>query len=92
MDELPKSDLLRSVERTFELAQQVIARHSSEDSKRRYTRLQRVVLLRLKVEKTTTYRDPVDELIEMPRVRDALSLDSITAPPTLFKPFGRLKR
>jgi IS5 family transposase len=91
IDDLPKSDLLRFVERTFELAQQVIARYSSKYSKRRYTRLQHVVLLCLKMKKTTTYRDLVDEFIEMPRIRDALNLDSIPAPSTLCKAFGRLE-
>ena len=91
MNDLPKSDLLRFVERTFELAQQVITRYSSKYSKRRYTRPQHVVLLCLKVKKTTTYRDLVDELIEMPRVRDALNLDSIPAPSTLCKAFDRLE-
>ena len=39
-----------------------------------------MVLLCLKVKKTTTYRDLGDELIEMPRIRDALELDLIPAP------------
>ncbi|MFC7060185.1 IS5 family transposase [Halovenus salina] len=91
MDDVPKSNLLRFVERTLELAQQVIARYSSKYSKRRYTRPQHVVLLCLKVKKTTTYRDLVDELIEMPRIRDALNLDSIPAPSTLCKAFDRLE-
>jgi len=43
------------------------------------------------MKKTTTYRDLVDELIEMPRIRDALDLDSIPAPSTLCKAFGRLE-
>lgn len=77
MNDLPKSDLLRFVERAFKLVQQVIARYSSKYSKRRYTLRQHVVLLCLKVKKTTTYRDLVDELIEMPRIRDFLDLDSI---------------
>jgi len=39
----------------------------------------------------TTYRDLVDELIEMPQIRDALDLDSIPAPSTLCKAFDRLE-
>lgn len=77
MDDLPKSDLLRFVERVFELAQQVVTRYSSKYSQQRYTRRQHIVLLCLKVKKTTTYRDLVDELIEMPRIRDVLDLNSI---------------
>jgi IS5 family transposase len=48
-------------------------------------------LLCLKVKKTTTYRDIVDERIEMPRIRDALTLDSIPSPSTLYKSFDRLE-
>jgi IS5 family transposase len=48
-------------------------------------------LLCLKVKKTTTYRDLVDELIEMPRIRDALDLDPIPAASTLCKAFDRLE-
>jgi hypothetical protein len=48
-------------------------------------------LLCLKVKKTTTYRDFVDELIEMPRVRDALDINSIPVPSTLCKAFDRLE-
>lgn len=71
MNDLPKSDLLRFVERAVELASRAVARYSSKFSKKRYTLRQHVVLLCLKVKQTTTYRDLVDELIEMPRIRDA---------------------
>ncbi|MFB1064830.1 IS5 family transposase [Natrinema sp. H-ect4] len=91
MNDLPKSDLLRFVERAVELASRAVARYSSKFSKKRYTLRQHVVLLCLKVKKTTTYRDLVDELIEMPRIRDALNLDSIPAPSTLCKAFDRLE-
>ncbi len=50
-----------------------------------------MVLLRLKVKKTATYRELVDELIEMPRIREALDLDSIPGPSTLCKAFDRLE-
>jgi IS5 family transposase len=91
MDDLPKSDLLRFVERAVELASRAVAGYSSKFSKKRYTLRQHVVLLCLKVKKTTTYRDLVDELIEMPRIRGALDLDSIPAPSTLCKAFDRLE-
>ncbi len=65
----------------------ILALQGGEDVKLR----QHVVLLCLKVKKTTTYRDLVDELIEMPRIRDALDLDSIPTPSTLCKAFDRLE-
>ena len=91
MDDFPRSDLLRFVERAFELAQQVVARCSSKCSKRRYIRPRHVVLLCLSEKKTTMCRDLVDELIETPRIRDALDLDSIPAPSTLCGAFDHLK-
>ncbi|QIO24843.1 IS5 family transposase [Haloarcula sp. JP-L23] len=91
MDALPKSRLLRFVERAMVLARRTVERFSTRYSRKRFTLRQHVVLLCLKVKKTTTYRDPVDELIEMPRIRDALNLDSIPAPSTLCKAFARLE-
>jgi IS5 family transposase len=73
------------------LARRAVARFSTRYSWKRFTLRQHVVLLCLKVKKTTTYRDLVDELIEMPRIRDALDLDSIPAPSTLCKAFDRLE-
>lgn len=91
MDALQKSRLLRFVERAVVLARRAVARFSTRYSRKRFTLRQHVVLLCLKVKKTTTYRDLVDELIEMPRIRDAIGLDSIPAPSTLCRAFDRLE-
>lgn len=56
-----------------------------------FTLRQHVVLGRLEVEKTITYRDLVDELVEMPRIREPLDLDSVPAPSTRCKAFDRLE-
>jgi len=77
MNALPKSRLLRFVERAMMLVRRAVARFSTRYSRKWFTLRQHVVLLCLKVKKTTTYRDLVDEIIEMPRIRDALNLDSI---------------
>jgi len=73
------------------LFRRTVKRFSTRYSRKRFTLRQHVVLLCLKVKKTTTYRDLVDELIEMPRIRDALDLDSIPAPSTLCKAFDCLE-
>ena len=91
MDSLPKSRLLRFDERAIVLACRTVSRFSTRHSRERFTPLQHVVLLCRKVKKTTLYGDPVDELIEMPRIRNALDLDSIPAPSTLCKAFDRLE-
>lgn len=89
--ERPKSQLLRFTERAFELAKRAVPRYTSKYSKHTYTMRQHVVLLCLKIKKTTTYRALIDELIEMPRIRDAINLESIPTPSTLCKAFGRLE-
>lgn len=91
MDGLPKSQLLRFVERAVVLAHRAVSRFSTRYSRKRFTLRQHVVLLCLKVKKTTTYRALVDELIEMPRIRKALGLDAIPVPSTLCKAFDRLE-
>jgi len=90
MEALPKSRLLRFVERAYHLAQRAVARYSSKFSKQRYTLDQHIVLLCLKVRKNTTYRTLLDELIEMPRIRNALALEELPSPSTLCKAFNRL--
>ncbi|GAA0235754.1 IS5-like element ISH28 family transposase [Halobacterium noricense] len=90
MQTLPKSQLLRFVEEAFQLAKRAVARYSSKFSKHRYTLHQHIVLPCLKVRKDTTYRTLLDELIEMPRVRNAISMTKIPAPSTLCKAFDRL--
>ncbi len=89
MGDLPKSRLLRFVERAMGLARRTVARFSTRYSRERFTLRQHVVLLCLKVKKTTTYRDLVDDLVEMPRIRDAIDLDSIPASSTPWKAFDR---
>ena len=91
MNPLPKSRLLRFVEQAVVLARRALARFSTHYSRKRFTLRQHVVLLCLKVKKTATYRDLVDEIIEMVRIRDALALNSILAPSTLCKTFDRLE-
>jgi len=73
MDALPKSRLLRFVERAVVLARRAVSRLSTRYSPKRFTLRQHVVLLCLYV-KTTSYRDLVDELVEMLRIRDAAFL------------------
>jgi IS5 family transposase len=73
------------------LARRAVSRFSTRYSRKRFTLRQHVVLLCLKVKKMTTYRGLVDEPIEMPRIRDALNLDSIPVPLTLCKAFDRLE-
>lgn len=80
MQALPKSRLLRFVKQAFHLARRAVARYSSKFSKRRFTLHQHIVLLCLKVRKNTTYRTLIDELIEMPRIRNAIGLTEIPAP------------
>jgi IS5 family transposase len=72
------------------LARRAVTRYSSRFSKRRYTLHQHIVLLCLKVRQNTTYRTLFDELIEIPRIRNAIKLDELLSPSTLCKAFNRL--
>jgi hypothetical protein len=91
MQTLPKSRLLQFVEEAFQLAQRAVARYSSKFSKQRYTLHQPIVLLCLKVRKNITCRTILDELIEMPRIRNAINLTELPTPSTLCKAFDRLE-
>ena len=90
MQTLPKSRLLQFVEQAMHLDRRAVARYSSKFSKQRYTLHQHIVLLCLKVRKSTTYRTLLDELIEMPRIRRAIGLEELPSPSTLCKAFNRL--
>ncbi len=90
MKSLPKSQILRFIEKSIHLARRAVSRYSSKFSKHRYTLPQHVVLFCLKVRKNTTYRGLHDELIEMPRIRRTLRLSEFPAPSTLCKAFIRL--
>ena len=74
MNALPKSQILRFTEKAVHLTRRAVSRYPSKYSKHRYTLPQHVVLLCLKVRKTTTYRGLLDELIEMPHIRRVLGL------------------
>lgn len=90
-DALTKSRLTQFVDRAVVLARRAVARFSSRYSRERFTLPQHVVVVCLKVKKTTTDRDFVDGFVEMPRVHDALGLDSIPAPSTRCTAFDRLE-
>jgi len=85
MRTLPKSQFLRFVEQAFHRAQRAVSRYSSTYSKQRYTLLQHAVLLCLKIRKNTTRRTLLDDLVEMPRIRNAINLTELPAPLPLCK-------
>jgi len=85
MQPLTKSRLLRFGEEAFQLAQRAVARYSSKFSKQHYTRHQHIDVLCLKVRKDTTYRTLLDELIEMPRIQNAINLTERPGPSTCVK-------
>lgn len=89
MKALPKSHLLPFEEQAFDLARRAVAGYSSKFSKRRYTLHQHIVLLYLKARKNTTYRTLLNDLIEMPRIRNAIDLTELPSPSTLCKAFNR---
>lgn len=89
MATLLKSRLLRFVERAMVLARRAVAWFSTRYSRKRFTLRQLVVPLS-EGQEDDHIPCLVDKLIEMPCIRDALELDSIPAPSTLYKAFDRL--
>lgn len=73
------------------LSRRVVAPFSTRYSRKRCTIRLHAVIFYLKIKKSTTSRDRVGELTVMPRIRNALGLDSIPAPSILCKTFDRLE-
>lgn len=90
MQVLPTSRVLRLVAQAIHVARRAATRYSSKLSKRRSTLHQHNGLLRLNARKNTAHRTLLDELIEMPRVRNAVNLTELLPPATLCKAFNRL--
>lgn len=91
IESLAKSRLLRFVERAVVSARRAVPRLSARYSWKRFTLRQHVIMPCLRVKEATTYRDFVDELIEMPHIGESPGLDSISTPSTLCKAFDGLK-
>jgi hypothetical protein len=71
--------LLRLAERAVVLARRAVPGFSTRHSPKQFRLRQHVVLLCLKVKKTTTYYNAVDELTEMPCSRDVDTLRELPA-------------
>jgi IS5 family transposase len=82
--------LLKFVRLCFHLARQEIPSYRSKFSKHTYTQPQLIVLNCLKVKRQFPYRELVDELEEMPRVREVLGLKVVPHFTTVQKAFSRL--
>lgn len=65
--------------------------YSSKFSKKTYTLQQHAVIICLKIREDKNYREVVEMLVEMPRIRKAIELDEVPHPSTLCKAFDRLR-
>ena len=84
MDALPKSQLLQFVERAMVLAHRAVARFSTRYSRKRFTLRQHVVLLCLKVKKTTS-------LTNSSKCPASVRLSALTRSPLLRRSARRSK-
>lgn len=84
------SQLLKFTRICLNLARQQIPPYSSPFSKQTFTQPQLVVLYCLKIKLRVTYRDLIDWLEEMPRLRRALGLRRLPHFTTVQKAFERL--
>jgi IS5 family transposase len=84
------SQLLQFTEACMRLATQRVPPYSSKFSKHTFTQPQLVVLYCLKIKLGVTYRELIDWLEEMPRLRESLGLKQLPHFTTLQKAFQRL--
>lgn len=84
------SQLLKFTEVCMQLATAQVPLYSSKFSKHTFTQPQLVVLYGLKIKLGVTYRELIDWLQEMPRIRQALGLKRLPHFTTVQKAFQRL--
>jgi len=84
------SQLLQFTEACMALATRQVPPYSSKFSKRTFTQPQLMTLYCLKIKLGVTYRELVDWLGEMPRIREALGLKQLPHFTTVQKAFQRL--
>jgi len=77
MKTLPKSQILRFTEKAIHLARRAVSRYSSKFSKHRYTPRSTLFYCVSKFGRTRPIVVCFDELIEMPRIRQALGLTEL---------------
>jgi IS5 family transposase len=90
MNPKKESRLLKFTKICFHLARQAIPEYRSKFSKHTFTQPQHIVLNALRIRLNLSYRDFVDLLEEMPRVRETLSLEQIPHFTTVQKASDRL--
>ncbi len=84
------SQLLKFTELCMRLASQQVPHYSSKFSKHTFTQPQLITLYCLKIKLGTPYRELIDWLSEMPRIRKALGLKKLPHFTTVQKAFQRL--
>ncbi|MGQ9733300.1 MAG: IS5 family transposase, partial [Candidatus Zipacnadales bacterium] len=84
------SQLLKFTQACMRLATEQVPPYSSKFSKRTFTQPQLLTLYCLKLKLGVTYRDLIDWLGEMPRIREALGLERLPHFTTVQKAFERL--
>ncbi|KXA91398.1 transposase [candidate division MSBL1 archaeon SCGC-AAA259A05] len=91
MEKIGKTSILEFAQTTYKLAKQTMPKYSSKFSKKTFTLQQHAAVICLRIRENKGYREIVELLAEMPRVRRALDLDEIPHPSTLCKAFNRIQ-
>ncbi|KXB06059.1 transposase [candidate division MSBL1 archaeon SCGC-AAA382A20] len=91
MEKIGKTSILKFVQTAYKLAQRTVPEYSSKFSKKTFTLQQHAVIICLKIREDKNYREIVEMLVEMPRIRRAIDLDEIPHFTTLCKAFDRLQ-
>lgn len=89
--EIGKTRILEFARKAHELAKQSVPKYSSKFSKRTFTLRQHAVIICLKIREDKNYREIVEMLVEMPRIRNAIGLEEVPHPSTVCRAFDRLQ-
>lgn len=90
LNNLPETEIYRFVKETKQLVARAVPKYSSKYSRQDYTLRQHAVLICLKIKKNDSYREVIDETIEMLRIRKTLGLKNVPDPSTLCRAFQKL--
>lgn len=91
IERIGKTSILEFAQTAYKLAKQTMPEYSSKFSKKTFTLQQHAAIICLRIRENKGYREIVELLVEMPRVRRALDLDEVPHPSTLCKAFNRLQ-
>jgi len=90
--EYSETKLLKFSKVSYEVSKRVIRPYSSKFSKKTYTQHQHIAIICTKARKNQKFEQMEEMLKEMPRVREALDLETVPDSTTICRNFSKLRR